>query len=163
MTLGSHPAFSGSGRKSPAHTGAGKARCGQLGRAFAVSKTVRPSRACPLCPLLCFDALTNSFSPSSFLLKLIQTAGGCHPQFANSSPVSAEREAPGKGRSRGKQVSLENLFDPALQVPLHLTHELVRHRAVHHAVVVAERQIDHGADGDLLRKYHGPFLDGAYG
>src|SRR3989304_4108792 len=38
--------------------------------------------------LLCFHTLTNSFSRSCFPLTLLQIAGGCHPQLANSSPAN---------------------------------------------------------------------------
>ena len=39
-------------------------------------------------PPLCFHILTNTFSRSSFVFKFIRKQGGCHPQFANSSPAN---------------------------------------------------------------------------
>jgi len=38
---------------------------------------------------LCFHILTNSFSRKPFPLIFIQIAGGCHPQFPNSSPANS--------------------------------------------------------------------------
>ena len=48
----------------------------------------------------------------------------------------------------GVADSLPNILAPTLQRLLHISHELIGHRAVDQAVVVAEGQVNHRADGD---------------
>src|ERR1700747_976652 len=49
---------------------------------------------------------------------------------------------------------------PVLQRLLHLVQELVSHRSVHYAVVVAKRYVAHRADSDGVVDDHGALLDG---
>src|SRR5580693_627071 len=62
---------------------------------------------------------------------------------------------------QAKTLLLENRLAPVFQRFLDLVHELVRDRAIHHAVVVAQRNVAHGANGDRIVNHHGPFFDHA--
>jgi Protein of unknown function (DUF3037) len=56
---------------------------------------------------------------------------------------------------------LEHVFGPVFQALFHTSHELVRRRSIHHAMIVAEGQIHHRADGDGIVNDHRPFLNRA--
>src|SRR5882762_1931830 len=56
---------------------------------------------------------------------------------------------------------LQHRLRPVFQGFFHLVQELVGHRAVHHAMVVAERHVAHRADGDRVVDDHRALLDGA--
>src|SRR5258708_35979859 len=55
----------------------------------------------------------------------------------------------------------EDGLAPVLQRLLHLVEELVGDRAVHHAVIVTQRDVAHRADGDGIVDNHGALFDSA--
>src|SRR6266851_8653539 len=64
-------------------------------------------------------------------------------------------------RSRHRREVLQNGLVPVFERFLHLVQELVGDRAVHHAMVVAERHVAHRADGDRVVDDYRALLDGA--
>src|SRR5712664_2926253 len=64
-------------------------------------------------------------------------------------------------RSRDGSEVLQNGLVPVFERFLHLVQELVGDRAVHHAMVVAERHVAHRADGDRVVDDYRALLDGA--
>src|SRR5260370_10547908 len=60
---------------------------------------------------------------------------------------------------RERNARLQDGLGPVFQGLLDLVQELVGSRAVHHAVVVAERHLAHRADGDGVVDDHRPLLD----
>src|SRR5712664_73435 len=64
-------------------------------------------------------------------------------------------------RSRDRREVLQNGLVPVFERFLHLVQELVGDRAVHHAMVVAERHVAHRADGDGVVDDHRALLDGS--
>src|SRR6266852_3636330 len=62
---------------------------------------------------------------------------------------------------RGTRILLEQRLAPVLQRFLDLVQELMGDGAVHHAVVVAQRYVAHGSDGDGVVYHHRALFNGA--
>src|SRR5271168_1853157 len=77
---------------------------------------------------------------------------GWKPAVQNSNV--RQRRAP-------ERRDLDDAFRPILEDGFYFVQELVSDGAIDHAVIVAEREIDHGADGDSVVDDHCAFLDGA--
>src|SRR5258707_10190754 len=58
-------------------------------------------------------------------------------------------------------AALKERFAPVFQRFLDLVEELMGDGAVYHAMVIAQRHVAHGADGDGVVDDHRPLFDGA--
>jgi hypothetical protein len=75
-----------------------------------------------------------------------------------SRPVFA-LGAPFGGLPFGRTAS-EHAFAPVFQRLFHFMQELMSDGAIDHAVIVAERDVAHGADGDGIVDHHRTLFDG---
>ena len=68
--------------------------------------------------------------------------------FDYTSPFAKNANELAPLRMTGRLDSLADFFAPGFEILFHLRHELVGDRAVDEAMVVAESEVDDGADGD---------------